>query len=137
MMWHDNSSITAHSHLLIMISYLYDPACYLVDSEFKKRHGVNINVQCVVEKPEIYILAGCPLSNQQMLYSEEIYENLIELKAHVKVNGDLNINDKLRVFKGDEPAAQFEVGQEKMETITVFHVEYMLKLVVVTFIVTN
>ena len=72
-----------------------------------------------------------------MLYSEEIYENLIELKAHVKVNGDLNINDKLRVFKGDEPAAQFEVGQEKMETITVFHVEYMLKLVVVTFIVTN
>ena len=68
---------------------------------------------------------------------KEIYENLIELKAHVKVNGDLNINDKLRVFKGDEPAAQFEAGQEKMETITVFHVEYMLKLVVVTFIVTN
>ena len=137
MMWHDSSSITAHSHLLIMISHLYDPACYLVDSKLKKRHGVNINVRCVVEKPEIYILARCPLSNQQMLYSEEIYENLIELKAHVKVNGDLNINDKLRVFKGDEPAAHFEAGQEKMETITVFHVEYMIKLVVVTFIVTN
>ena len=51
MMWHDGSSISAHSHLLMMISCLYDQACHLTDTEFKERHGVDINVQSMVEKP--------------------------------------------------------------------------------------
>ena len=49
MMWHDGSSISAHSHLLMMISCLYDQACHLTDTEFKERHGVDINVQSMVE----------------------------------------------------------------------------------------
>ena len=113
MMWHDGSSISAHSHLLMMISCLYNQACQLTDTEFKQRHGVDINVQSMVEKPEIYRLARCPSNNQQILYSEERYEDLIELKSPLKVNVDLNINDPLRVFKGDTPAAQFEAGQQK------------------------
>ena len=108
-MWHDGSSINAHSHLLTVISCLYNQVCHLADIEFKERHGVDINVQSMVEK----LLARCPSSNQQILYSEEKYEDLIELKAPLKVNVDLNINDTLRVFKGDKPAAQFEVGDQK------------------------
>ena len=60
MMWHDGSSISAHSHFLMMISCLYDPASHLTDTKFKERHGVDINVQSMVEKPGIYILACCP-----------------------------------------------------------------------------
>ena len=67
----------------------------------------------MVEKPKIYILARCPSNNQQILYSEERYEDLVESKAPLKVNGDLNINDTLRVFKGDKPATQFEAKQQK------------------------
>ena len=44
-----DSDISAHSHLLMMISYLYDQACHLTDTEFKERHGVDINVQSMVE----------------------------------------------------------------------------------------
>ena len=112
MMWHDGSSVRAHSHLLMMISSFYDQACHLTDTEFKERPGGDINAQFMVKKGEICILAHCPSSNQQILYFEERYEDLV-VKASLKVNGDLNINDTLRVFTGDKPAAQFEARQQK------------------------
>ena len=74
--WHDDLSISAHSHLL-MISCLYNQTCHLTDIEFKERHGVVINVQSMVENPEIYILARYPSNNQQILYCEDRYEDLL------------------------------------------------------------
>ena len=65
------------AHLEVLIAtfwwwfYVYDPACHLTDSEFKGLHEVDVNVQSMVEKPEIYILACCPSNNHQILYSEE------------------------------------------------------------------
>ena len=49
----------------------------MTDIEFKERHGVVINVQSMVENPEIYILARYPSNNQQILYCEDRYEDLL------------------------------------------------------------
>ena len=58
-------------------------------------------------------MACYPSKIQHILYSEERYKDLIALKAPLEVNDDLNLNEKLRVFKGDKLAAQFEVGKQK------------------------
>ena len=33
MMWHDSSSLSNHSHILMMVSVMYDPAVFLTDRE--------------------------------------------------------------------------------------------------------
>ena len=58
-------------------------------------------------------MACYPSKIQHILYSEERYKDLIALKTPLEVNDDLNLNEKLRVFKGDKVAAQFEVGKQK------------------------
>ena len=58
-------------------------------------------------------MACYPSKIQHILYSEERYKDLIALKTPLEVNDDLNLNEKLRVFKGDKLAAQFEVGKQK------------------------
>ena len=41
--WHDGSTVSNHSHLLMMVSCLYDTAIYLTDSEYLKQCGKIIN----------------------------------------------------------------------------------------------
>ena len=59
-----------------------------------------MNVPSMVKRHETYILSRCPSNNHQILYSEERFKDLIELTEPLEVNGDLNVNDTLRVFKG-------------------------------------
>ena len=56
-MWHDGSTISNHSHLLIMFSVVYDPAVYHTNNEYRLTHKKNVNIQSIVEAPHIYILA--------------------------------------------------------------------------------
>ena len=37
--WHDTSCVSNHSHLLMMISVLYDTAIFYTDTEFKDKTG--------------------------------------------------------------------------------------------------
>lgn len=56
-MWHDGSTISNHSHLLIMFSVVYDPAVFYKDEEYRLSHKKIVNIQSIVEAPHIYILA--------------------------------------------------------------------------------
>ena len=69
--WHDGSSLSSHSHLLITVACLYDRAVFLTDEEYYQKEGVHVNVQAVVEKPFIHILARTPATDQQLLYSQD------------------------------------------------------------------
>ena len=55
--WHDGSTISNHSHILVMVSCLYDPAIFLTDEEYLKSNGVLVNLQAIVEEPFLYTLA--------------------------------------------------------------------------------
>ena len=79
MMWHDFATVSGHSYLLMMIVCMYDPACYLTDSEYEQKYNISSNAQAIVEKPTIYILAQCPSNDQQILYSQERLEDIIAL----------------------------------------------------------
>ena len=59
-MWHDVLTVANHSHLVFMVSYLYDPAIQYTNEEYLKMTNIK-DVQARVESPEVYIVArsGC------------------------------------------------------------------------------
>ena len=79
MFWHDSSSISNHSHLMIMVPCMFDPVVYLTNDEYFKLHGKHVNVQSILEKPYLYILARCHSDDSQLLYSSERLYDLLNL----------------------------------------------------------
>ena len=114
-----------------MIACMYDPVCYLTGTEYEQRYNISSNVQGIAEKPRIYILAQCPSNHQQILYSQERIEDIIALNTKIKIQNNIETTDKIRIFKGDKPAAQFEAGQQKVGTFIAFLVQPKQKLPVV------
>ena len=71
MVWYDCSTNAGHSHFLVMVSAMYDPAVSHTNEEYPNLYNVNIDIQAIIEKPYLYLLAGCPLNDQQLAYSQE------------------------------------------------------------------
>ncbi|XP_047129004.2 uncharacterized protein LOC124809199 [Hydra vulgaris] len=113
MFWHDGSSLSNHGHILMLISVMYDKAIFFNNDEYYEKYGEKINIQAIVEKPFLYILARCPSNDEQLEYRNLRIEDIISLKYPIIVNNDIEIFDVLRIFKGDHPASQFESGQNK------------------------
>ena len=66
-MWYDCSTVGIHSYLLMMIACIYNPAYFYTDTEFQEKFDVFVNIETIVEKPRLYILARCPSNEQQIL----------------------------------------------------------------------
>ena len=89
-----------------MVNVLYDKALYLTDDEYFERTGNRVNIQTIVEKPELYIVARSRSNDEQLSYIETRLSRIIELKQKFYVN-DIEITDKMRLFHGDGPSVQF------------------------------
>ena len=113
MLWHDGSTLSNHGHLLMMVCVIYDPAIYYTDKEYFELYNKNINIQALVERPNLYLLARCPSNDQQIMYGDERMEDIASLNIDIPTPSGIPIKDVMRVFKGDAPAAQFEAGQQK------------------------
>ena len=94
-------------------SELYNPAIHYRDDEFLAKFKKDIHVQPHIEKPVLYLIARCPATDQQLLYSSLRRTDIFELKEELSTSYGLILTDKLRFFKGDSPAKQFEAGQKK------------------------
>ena len=97
----------------MMVACLYDPAVFLTDDECKEKYNMEVNVQSEVEKPELYMLAQCQSNDNQLLCSEEQVEDLLEINTSITSSNGVVINDVMRIFKGDDPAAQLGAGHLK------------------------
>ena len=96
MIWSDHSSIMDHGHLLLTVSEICDPAFYYTSEEL---HGKN--VQELVQKPHIYIMAKCrDTTEDQMLYSETRLEDINELKNQLLSSQNVSTLDICRFFHG-------------------------------------
>ena len=113
MFWHDGSSLSNHGHILIMAATIYDPAMFLTDEEYHAKYFFKCNVQAAVESPFLYIVARCPSNEQQLLYSDERIKDIMKLTDPILTRAGIPIHDVTRIFKGDDPAAQLEAGQQK------------------------
>ena len=109
-LWHDGSSIIIHSYMLFMVSFMYDTAVYITESELPA--GDNTDLQATIEKPHLYIIARCRGNEEQLAFASTRIECLRELKDPLTING-IQINDKMRTFHGDNPAVATECGNQK------------------------
>ena len=112
-MWHDHSEIAGHSHLIVSVSVVYNSAFYYTAEELEAR-GVRIDIETVVEQPELHILARSGSSDaEQSAFNSERLECVKQLKHSLDGPNSTQITDVLRFFHGDKPAQQFEAGNNR------------------------
>ena len=74
----------------------------------------NVDVQSLVERPQIYILARCGLSEaEQLTYIKTRKTCLESLGNTVVTSSGVEITDVMRFFHGDGPQQEFESGEQK------------------------
>lgn len=112
--WHDHSSISGHGHFLVLLSAIYDPAIYYTPEEMEAKTGRKVDVQSVVEAPQIHILGRSSSSiEDQLKFNVCRVQSLADLASHLKTNAGTTVQDILRFFHGDGPAQQFEAGHKQ------------------------
>ena len=82
------------------------------DEEHQIKFGKKVDVQGIIEKPDIYILARCPSDDHQLMYSDCRNEDIKLLRHAINVDGN-KLHDVVRFFHGDGPACELEAGQQK------------------------
>ena len=114
--WHDHSDILNHPYVNFMVSCIYDPAVYLSNEEYQlKFPNRKQDIQTIVEKPYLYILGQSGSSDiDQLTYSDTRVEDLKEMhKCITATSMNAPFQDVFRMFSGDNPARQFESGQQR------------------------
>ena len=98
--WGDHSSLLSHGFLLYTIKCLYDSSIFYTDKEMLDRCKKVVDVQSLVERPEIYILASCDDTIAEKLsYVEARREDLLDLSTPITL-GEVKIFDTMRFFQG-------------------------------------
>ncbi|XP_019632908.1 PREDICTED: uncharacterized protein LOC109476416 isoform X2 [Branchiostoma belcheri] len=113
--WEDGASMANHGHILYLVATIYDPAVFLTNAEYYQKYKVKLNVQAMVERPEIYLIARCGGSDaEQLLYAETRRDDLPTLSLPVVSSDGRPIKDRLRFCKGDQPSRGFEFGKQRV-----------------------
>ena len=97
----------------MMLSIMYDRAAFHTNEEYEQKYHTSLDIQSIIEKPQVCLLARFPSNDQQILYIEERLQDILNLNLTITSSKHVPIKDELRIFKGDMPAAQFEAGQHK------------------------
>ena len=111
--WHDGATLAGHGYILTTFSELYNPTTHYCDDEFLAKFKKDIHAQPHIEKAVLYLIARCPATDQQLLYSSLRLTDIIVLKEELSTSNGLMLTDKLRSFKGDSTVKQFDTGQKK------------------------
>ena len=108
MIWSDHSSVMNHGHILLTVNAIYDPAFYYTSKELEGK-----DVQEMVEKPQIYLMARCrDTIEDQLLYSDTRLEDIQQLSTKITSSQKVFINDICRMFHGDHPSQEVETGEQ-------------------------
>ena len=79
MFWYDGSCIRNHGHIMKMLLCINDNGVFIEDQEYQSKHGYLQNIQFIVKKPYIYLLARCSSDDHQLLYGQERINDILEL----------------------------------------------------------
>ena len=109
--WHDHSTIAGHSHFLVLVSCIYEPAFYYTSDEAKAPKAIDIDVPTTVKMPEVHILGRSTslLENQAELNITH-KECLSDFSVCLTTTSEVQVHDICQIFHGNGPAAQFEAG---------------------------
>ena len=87
----------------MVVNTLYDKAVHMSDEEYPIKVGKKVDVQGIIEKPNIYILARCPSNDHQLMYSDCRNEDIKLLRHEINVDGN-KLHNVVRFFHGDGQA---------------------------------
>ena len=91
-------TIAGHGHLLVLVSCIYDPAFYYTHEELQTR-GITLDVESVVEEPEIHILGRSKSSlRDQCMFSECRVDCLLEMSP-ISISEDVLVADIMHFFR--------------------------------------
>ena len=97
-----------HGHILLTVNAIYDPAFYFTSEEIGGK-----DVQELVEKPQMYLMARCrDTLEDQLLYSDTRLEEIHQLNLEITSSHKVPIQDICRMFHGDHPAQEVESGEQ-------------------------
>ena len=114
MLWADNSTLLNHGYLLLTVNVVYDEALFYTVKEMEEQGKGNVDVQSLVERPLIYILARCGSSEaEQLTYIKTRKTCLESLGNTVVTSSGVEITGVMRFFHGDGPQQEFESGEQK------------------------
>ena len=114
MLWADNSTLLNHGYLLLTVNVVFDEALFYTDKEMEEQGKGNVDVQSLVERPHIYILATCGSSEAEQLAYIKTRKTCLESLGNTAVTSSgVEITDVMRVFHGDGPQQEFESGEQK------------------------
>ena len=96
------------------VNCLYDEAFYYTKDELRQKTGDDIDVDALIQKPNVYILARCSDKLiDQLCYVNNRVEDLTDLKDPVISTRNAPVTDIMRFFHGDHPAQAVEAGQQE------------------------
>ena len=110
MIWADNSTLLNHRYLLMTVNVLYDEVVFYTNKEMEEQGKGNIDVQSLVERPQVYILARCGSSEAEQLARKICLEGL---NNKITTSGGIKMTDVMRLFHGDGPQQEFESDEQK------------------------
>ena len=128
MFWHDGSSVSNHSHIMMMVSCMYDEGAFVTNAEHYAKHGFLRNFQSIIEKPYVCILARCPSDDHQLLYTQERVNDILDIDRKITHNG-ISITDVMCIFKGITQLPSLRLGNRKTGIIFVGNAHCLLHLV--------
>ena len=108
---HDHSTVAGHTYFLILVTPMYDEAFYYTAEEMEQRTGVRMNVQTLVERPEIR-RSGASITDQ-MQYNQCRQDCMRATSQPIETESKIAISDAIRFFHGDGPAQQYEGGHKQ------------------------
>lgn len=97
MVWLDKSTVAKHGYLVCLVTCLYDPAVFLTNEEYKLKTGKSLNVQKIIETPEVHFIARCGSSDSELLMHNETRMECIDglQQSNIKLQDQVEFVDKI------------------------------------------
>ena len=77
-----------HGHLMLTVKTLYDEGFYLTREEYKEIYGKDLDIETLIEEPQLYIFSRCRHSLQDKgAYTDTRRVDLFKMNVKIRING--------------------------------------------------
>ena len=98
--WGDHTSMLGSGYPLYTVKTLYSKDIYYTDKEMLDKFNRTVNVQSLVEQPQIFLIGQCADSIEQKLSYVATRMKAMEQMASPLIVNDVLLKDEMRFFIG-------------------------------------
>ena len=103
--WHDHSTVCGCGFIMVTCKEVYDRLVHYTDAEYKALVGLSVDVQALVERPYVHLLAaGSSSASDHIAFTVDRLEWVKALDSTLQAPYSTEVADLLRFFNGDKMA---------------------------------